>query len=163
MPPHGPAPTPEIFHQVTKTALIVSNDADVALIQELVAEHLRAGPDVAERELIPHIAEHFQYVFPKVMYDPRALDALKRLAVAWEANRPQYEVDWIAANPPAADASGAPTSGTQTTEPAVDFPWGPAALGAAAAAAGGYYALQALAAYCGDVHPPKGHSAAVHC
>ena len=160
MPAHGPAPTPEIFTQVTKTALQVSTDDDVALIQQLVAEHLRTGPEVAERELIAHIGEHFMYVFPAVMYDPRAAGAIGRLAAAWDANRPRYEVDHIAANPPAAPA---PTAGSATTEPAVDFPWGPVALGAGAAAVGGYYALQALAAHCGDVHPAKGESAAVHC
>src|SRR5258705_4832185 len=82
MPQNGPALTPEIFRQVTETALAVSADDDVALIQELVAEHVRTGPEVAERELIAHIGEHFKYVFPAVMFDPRASGAIARFGTA---------------------------------------------------------------------------------
>lgn len=40
-------PNPEQFEQITRAALDTSSATDVALIQELVVEHLQKGPKVA--------------------------------------------------------------------------------------------------------------------
>ncbi len=162
-------PDSDRFEQITNAALRVSSAEDVALIQELVAEHLENSPKVVDRELVPHIAEHFMHVYPAVMRDPRAAPVIERLAAAFTANLPAYEAAYVeskrartpspAGPPPGEPPFGEPPFG-QTPPP---VPWTAVALGGAAAVIGGYYALEALAAYCGDVHPPPGESAEVNC
>jgi hypothetical protein len=157
-------PDPERFEQITNAALQVSSAKDVALIQELVAQYLEKGPKVAERELVAHIGEHFMSVYPAVMNDPRATSAIEGLNAAFAANLPAYEAAYVGAkranNPQEGERPfGEPPFG-QDPPP---IPWSAVALGGAAVVIGGYYVLEAIAAYCGDVHPPPGESAEVNC
>lgn len=142
------------FTQTTEEALRTSVRDDVELIQQLVVEHLKKGPKVDEAELTAHIGAHFSYVFPAVVFDPRAKEAIIRLLDAYDAGSP----------PPVAAPTPAPASdGPGQSGASVDFPYGAAALGAGAAAIAGYYILEHIAHYCGDVHPEPGTSAATHC
>jgi hypothetical protein len=155
---------PQRFVETTKVGLTALSAEDVALIETLVGEHLKSSPAPASRDLIPHIAEHFKYVYPALIADPRAADCLRQLNAAFGvADAPPETGPGVM---PLAAVSGDETdegSTDESTGPPMAFPWGATALGAGAAAIAGYYALQALADYCGDVHPPPGESAEVHC
>ncbi|MGO9031406.1 hypothetical protein [Mycobacterium sp.] len=136
---------PQRFVETTKVGLTALPAEDVALIQTLIGDHLQSSPTPASRELIPHIAEHFTYIYPALMADPRAADCLHRLNAAFGVVDPPPETD-------------------QSSGPRPEFPWaGAVVLGAGAAAILGYYGLEALASYCGDVHPLPGESASVKC
>jgi hypothetical protein len=154
-------PDPARSEQIAKTMLQISSASDVTLIQELVVEYLKKGPKVAERKLIAHISEHFMHVFPAVMNDSRAAAALGRLNVALEANQPMYQTTLMEAKGTGDKLGGEGQISGKVPPSAV--PWTAIAVGAAGAAIAGYYVLEAIAAYCGDVHPAKGQSAEVHC
>ena len=153
---------PQRFIETTRVGLTALSEQDVALIQTLVGEHVRSSPAPTSRDLVPHIAEHFMHVYPALINDPRAADCLRQLNAAFGVVdvTPQTGEQLM----PLAAGSGDDTEeGTDELPKPMAFPWGAAALGAGAAAIAGYYALQALADYCGDVHPPPGESAEVHC
>lgn len=163
-PRNGPALTPEIFRQVSDTAHKVSNDPDVALIQSLVAEYLSTGPKVAERELISHIGEHFKHVFPAVMHDPRASEALARLSAALQDNRPPFVVELLEANPPAPRDSDGASALSPNNEPVVaEAPYVLYVMGGILATAAGYKILQAIVYHCTSEQPPPGESIEATC
>ncbi|MGZ8176681.1 hypothetical protein ACXVUM_02025 [Williamsia sp. SKLECPSW1] len=153
---------PQSFIDTTRTGLTALGTDEVALIQTLVGEYVASGPRPESRELAPHIAEHFSYVYPRLVADPRAGDCLRKLNAAFGVMDVVPEpADSVMPLARVSDGDG--DTGPVDPEPPSRFPWGAAALGAGAAAIAGYYALQALAQYCGDVHPEKGASADVHC
>jgi hypothetical protein len=91
------------------------------------------------------------YVYPAVVHDPRSAGVMERLHTAYSANHP-------ASDPP----NGEPPF-RQTPPPSPGFVVGGIVVGTAGLVIGAYYALEAIAAYCGDVHPASGESAEVNC
>jgi hypothetical protein len=130
---------PQRFVETTKVGLTALSAEDVALIQTLVGEHLKSSPAPDSRALIPHIAEHFKYVYPALIADPRAADCLRQLNAAFGVADALPETG--PGVMPLAAVSGDETddgSTDESTGPPMAFPWGAAALGAAAAAIAGY-------------------------
>jgi len=147
-------PNPERFERITRAVLDTSSATDVALIQELVVEHLQKGPKVAGRlDLAAHVAEHFMHVCPAVMHDPRAAGVLERLETANSATRP------AGGDPPNSE----PPFGPGGPPPSPGFVVGGVIAGGVATAAACYYICETISAYCGDVHPAPGESAEVNC